>query len=86
MPDPVSFCSTMMSSGVQMTIPTRKRSPTRLIENEYSLITRARASAVAILANSTGCTRNEPNSNHAFAPFTSRPNSSAATSIASPTK
>ena len=49
-------------------------------------MTRARASAVAILANSTGCTRSEPNSNHALAPLTSRPKSSAATSSARPAK
>lgn len=31
-----------------------------------------------------GCTRSDPNSNHAFAPLTSRPKSSAATSSAIP--
>ena len=69
-----------MNSGMQITMPMRNRSPARLIEKEYSLITRARARAVAILTNSAGCTRNEPNSNHALAPLTSRPNSSAANS------
>ena len=53
-PDPVSFCMTIINSGRQITNPTLKRSPARLIENELELITRASASAVAILANSTG--------------------------------
>ena len=84
MPDPVSFCRMMMKSGMQITTATFIKSPAVLIEKEYSLITRARARAVAILANSTGCTRSDPNSNHAFAPLTSRPKSSAATSSAMP--
>ena len=86
MPEPVSFCSTMTPSGMQINRPMRTRSPRRVIEKEYSLMRRAMASAVAILANSTGCTRNEPNSNHALAPFTSRPKRSAATSSTMPAK
>ena len=34
MPEPVSFCRTMMSSGAQTTMPTLNRSPGRPIENE----------------------------------------------------
>ncbi len=34
MPDPVSFWRMMISSGMQMTVPTLKRSPGRLIEKE----------------------------------------------------
>ena len=86
MPDPVSFCRMMMKSGMQITTATFIKSPARLIEKEYSLITRARARAVAILANSTGCTRSDPNSNHALAPLTSRPNSNAPTNSARPAK
>ncbi len=49
-------------------------------------MTRATASAVAIFTNSAGCTRNDPNSNHALAPFTSLPTASAASSSSRPAK
>ncbi len=74
----------MMPSGSMMTTATLTMSLGRDIENEYALITRASVSAVAIFANSTGCILTSPNWNHALAPLTSRPKSSAATSSRRP--
>ncbi len=34
MPEPVSFCNTMMAKGMNSTAPTFARSPGREIENE----------------------------------------------------